>query len=129
MNEVIIPDDVKLFILQNIDSIAQWEGLLFLRAHREKEWDAPTIARNLYIRETQAAQILAQLSSQGFLAITLSGPTVLYRYEPKTPELEPLLARAADHYARYLVPMTNLIHAQHKSRIQEFADAFKLRKD
>jgi hypothetical protein len=35
----------------------------------------------------------------------------------------------ADVYARYLVPVTNLIHAKPKSRVQEFADAFKLRKD
>lgn len=32
-------------------------------------------------------------------------------------------------YAKHLGPITNLIHTKPKNRVQEFADAFRLRKD
>jgi hypothetical protein len=32
-------------------------------------------------------------------------------------------------YAKYLIPVTNLIHTKPRTRVQEFADAFKLRKE
>ena len=40
-----------------------------------------------------------------------------------------MLERLAEIYAKHLVPVTNLIHSKPKPRIQEFADAFRLRKD
>jgi len=39
-----------------------------------------------------------------------------------------MVERVADVYARYLVPVTNLIHAKPQIKVQKFADAFKLRK-
>jgi hypothetical protein len=128
MADEIIPEDVKQFFLQYIDSIAQWEGLLLLRANPQVKWSAGDVARNLYIDEAQAVKILNQLLSQGFVVAEGSGP-LFYRYQPKPPEIEPLMVRAAALYAQYLVPVTHLIHTKAKSRIQEFADAFRLRKD
>jgi len=40
-----------------------------------------------------------------------------------------MLERTAEAYAKHLVPVTNLIHSKPKPRIQEFADAFRFRKD
>ena len=40
-----------------------------------------------------------------------------------------MVGQVADLYSRYLVPVTNLIHTKKTSRIQEFADAFRIRKD
>ena len=40
-----------------------------------------------------------------------------------------LSLRVAELYARYLIPVTQLIHAKPLTRVQEFADAFKLKKD
>ena len=40
-----------------------------------------------------------------------------------------LVGRLARFYGTHLIPVTNLIHGKPVSRIREFADAFKLRKD
>jgi len=40
-----IPDDVKTFLLRYIDSIAQLEALLLLRANAELAWSADTLAK------------------------------------------------------------------------------------
>ena len=40
-----------------------------------------------------------------------------------------MVERVAVLYRQCLIPITNLIHSKAKSRMQEFADAFKIRKD
>jgi hypothetical protein len=49
MGEVLIPDDVRAFLLQHLDAIAQLEALLLLRADPTCAWSAETIAKRLYI--------------------------------------------------------------------------------
>lgn len=121
----VIPEDVSQFILQHIDSIAQIEGLFLFSADPGKGWNAEAMARELFISEAQAVSILTQLTEQGF--IVRAGDS--YHYQPKTPELKGMVERTSIFYRQYLIPVTNLIHSKPKSRIQEFADAFKLRKD
>ena len=69
----------------------------------------------------------ASVSPPGFVSADAKDPS-LYRYRPNSKELKVMLDRLAEIYARHLVPVTNLIHSKPKSRIQEFADAFQLRK-
>lgn len=121
----IIPEDVREFILRNISCVAQVEALLLLRADPKTEWDAGAVFRRLYINEKEAQKLLSEMHQQGFLAANSS----FYRYEPHTPELKEMLERVADLYHHYLLPVTHLIHSRPKSRVQEFADAFRIRKD
>jgi 23S rRNA C2498 (ribose-2'-O)-methylase RlmM len=124
----LIPEDIRQFILQNIDSIAQWEGLLLLRANADTEWTAETISARLYIDPVEAAALLSHLAAQGFLTKSSSKPPG-FRFSPKNPELEAMISQMAALYRQYLIPITNLIHGKSKSRIQQFADAFRIRKD
>lgn len=128
MTGEVIPEDVERFILQNIDTIAQWEGLLLMRANPESEWDADTVSARLYIDTTEAAELLAHLCAQGFL-VKKGGKSPTYRFAPTHPELEPMISQVAALYRQYLIPITNLIHNKPKSRVQQFADAFRIRKD
>ena len=125
----VIPEDVRQFILQYIDSIAQIEGLLIFCADPQKEWNTNTLARGLFIDESQAAAILTQLFEQGFIVLAPESETVNYHYKPKSSELKEMVERVAGFYRECLIPVTNLIHSKSQSRIQKFADAFKLRKD
>jgi hypothetical protein len=128
MTDDVIPQDVQQFVLQNIDSIAQLEGLLLLRSDPAKAWSAADLAQRLYIGEPETAQLLAQLLARELLAVTGSTPLV-YSYRPKTADLEQMVDRLAKVYAKYLVPVTHLVHSKPRSRIQEFSDAFWIRKD
>lgn len=125
MVEGLIPEDVKQFIIQHIDSIAHLEGLLMCRTNPQKAWSAAILARGLFIDESQTVLLLTRLSEQGFMVRSATG----YHYQPKSPELASMVERLAELYKSYLLPITNLIHAKSKTRIQEFADAFRLRKD
>lgn len=119
-----IPEDVRNFILSHIDSIAQLEALLLLRREPEGAWDAASVGRRLYIANEAAGDLLTRLRSGGFLETN----SEIYRFQCRTPELERFVERVADVYSRQLIPVTHLIHAR-PSRIREFANAFKLRKE
>jgi hypothetical protein len=123
-----IPQDIAAFVLDRIDSVAQLEALLLLRGNKGKEWSVITLAARLYISEEQTAELLSCLSGQGFVATDPAGSEI-YRYEPSSAELDEILGRVAEFYAKHLVPITNLIHSKSKPRIQQFAEAFRFRKD
>ena len=124
----LIPDDVKAFLLQRIDAIAQLEALLLLRSNPALTWDAEALAKRLYITGQETTAILHHLQANGFLvAAELSSG--VYQYQPASPDLVYMVDRVAELYARYLIPITQLIHTKPLTRVQEFADAFKLKKD
>jgi hypothetical protein len=128
MADSVIPDDISQFVIEKIESVAQLEALLLLRHNSDSDWSVQTLAARLYISEEQTAGVLALLSAQGIVSADFQDRS-LYRYRPNSPELKSMLDRLAEIYAKHLVPVTNLIHSKPKSRIQEFADAFRLRKD
>lgn len=125
MPDDIIPNDVKQFIQQYLDSIAQWEGLLLMRSEASAPWGVDALAQRLYIAQPEAAKILEKLLASGFLQ-QVSVQT--YVYAAPAP-LDATVHRTALLYQQYLIPITHLIHSKSKNRIQAFADAFRIRKD
>jgi len=81
MSEYFIPDDVAQFILATIDSVAQLEALLLLRADPRQAWAAKTLAARLYITEEQTAEILDALRAKGFVVANPGNPAS-YAYQP-----------------------------------------------
>ena len=123
-----IPGDIKAFLLRHIDSIAQLEALLLLRDTAELAWSADTLAKRLYIPVQETAEILALLCADGFLA-TKGGEPLLYQYHCMSRAQAHMVDHVAELYARYLIPVTHLIHAKPRTKVQAFADAFRLRKE
>ena len=119
-----IPKRVRRFISEYIDSVAELEALLLLRAAPEETWDTVRVAARLYTNEPEAARILGRLCRNGLLTCT----GTVYRYECRTEKLRRMVDDVAELYSRYLIPITNMIHAKSR-RIREFADAFRFRKD
>ncbi|WP_447598079.1 hypothetical protein [Nitrospira sp. Nam80] len=128
MPAYVIPDDVRRFLLKRIDSVAHLEALLLLRDNPDMEWSQPAVAARLYLEPEEVAPLLSRLCADGFIMRTES-PEAQFRYRPSSSELAALADRVAAEYAKHLVPITKLIHDKPRLRVQEFADAFKLRKD
>jgi len=126
-NEV-IPQEIQQFVLSHIDSVAQLEGLLLFHSAPSLAGNADLVAQRLYISQDEASRLLRHLHMAGFLAVT-SGENPTYFYHPRTSDVASLVDQLASLYVNYLVPITNLIHSKPKTRIQEFADAFWIRKD
>jgi hypothetical protein len=121
-----LPADVRRFILTSVPSVPFLEAILLLRAEPEKAWDAAQLARRLYVPERAGVELLALLRDSG-IAEAADG-TQAVRYAP-TAELRELLDRVAAAYAADLVAITDLIHSRIDRRAQQFADAFRFRKE
>jgi hypothetical protein len=124
MADDFLPGDLRDFIIRYIDSIAELEALLLLRANRDEEWTAAKVGQRLYASEPDTAEVLARLCADGLLSCEEG----TYRYASITPEIERLVDHLAEAYSQHLIPVTNMIHAKPR-RIRQFADAFKFRKD
>ena len=124
MMSELIPDDVRKFILEYIDSVADLEALLLLRKDAGQHWTVEAVSERLYVDAATAANVLARLASGG-LCIRNGNA---YRYQPSGDEKRLTVDRLAEIYGQYLIPVTNFIHEK-PARIQHFADAFRLRRD
>lgn len=124
MADALIPDDLREFILRYFDSIAQLEALLLLRENPSEKWTAEQTAKRLYIDVRQIAAALSRLCEDGLLGCQDD----VYYFECEDAGKRSMIDRLAGIYARHIVPVTNIIHSK-PPRIQEFADAFRIKKD
>jgi hypothetical protein len=120
-----LPAEVRRFILTSVPSVPYLEAVLLLRAEPAKDWDAAELARRLYVPERTGAELLEQLRASG-IAQGSTEPAV--RYAPAA-ELADLIDHVAQAYASNLVGVADLIHSRIDRRAQQFADAFRFRKD
>lgn len=124
-----IPEEIRRFVLTSIPSVPHLEALLLLRADLSQPWRPDLLAARLYVSDKVAAGLLDDLYRAGMTAeIASVGGPPSYRYEPGE-NLRATIDALADLYARQLVEITHLIHSKLDRKAQQFADAFKWRKD
>jgi hypothetical protein len=128
MDKAIIPEDLRRFVLTSIPSVPFLEALLLLRTNAAQGWHTDTLARRLYIGERVAHGLLEALCTSG-MAAPCPQVAGCYIYQPSSDLLRARIDELADLYARHLVEVTNLIHSTLDRKAQQFADAFKWRKD
>jgi DNA-binding MarR family transcriptional regulator len=123
MHERSLTPEVRNFVLQHIDSVAQLEALLFLRTRPAERLDASDIAKTLYASPGEMNAALEGLHGRGLLV----REDDRYGYNHRSPDRAQVEA-LANAYAHHLIPITNLIHSKPRN-IRAFSDAFKFRKD
>lgn len=122
----IIPPEIRTFILDHIDSIAELEALLLLRNTPDTWWEDAAVAQRLYLGVEQGRPVLARLESAKLLISQDQPPGRRWRYRPQSGDLREMVDRLAYYYTKHLVPVSNLVHTKSKSRLQEFSRAFDL---
>jgi hypothetical protein len=125
MDKPSVPEDIRRFVLTSIPSVPFLEALLLMHADPARSWRRDTLAQRLYVREKTAETLLADLCAAGMAAPLADG----YAYHPDGASLHERIDRLADLYATNLVEVTLLIHSSLDRKAQQFADAFKWRKD
>ena len=129
MNRPPIPEDLRRFVLTSVPSVPFLEALLLLRANPGQQWTREMLAGRLYTSERTAQGLLDELCQSGMAGPCLAPHEHCYLYTPASDELRERVDRLAEIYARHLVDVTNLIHSTLDRKAQQFADAFRLRKD
>ena len=118
-----LPEDVRELVRRYIHSVAQLEALLFFHKWPDDNWEVETLAARLYAGKAEMANALASLKRDGFLR----SDGEIYTFAPQS-KLRPVVDSLAKAYSRHLIPITNIIHSKPR-RIQQFSDAFRIRKD
>ena len=128
MSQAEIPDVVRSFVAQHVDSAELLETLLLVYSDPAREWTPEEVARSIYTVPAGATRRLEQLVEMG-LATSSGAADPAYRYAPARPALAAQVDALADAYRRARVAVINLIYNKPPDPLRSFADAFKLRKD
>jgi hypothetical protein len=121
-----IPENLHRLILTSIPSVPFLEALLVFRASSDRAVTLRELSSRLYIPEKAAFELVLQLREAGIVKPE-DGSDAL-RYAPE-PDLAEMLDQLANFYAKNLIGVTEVIHSRTGRRAQQFADAFKWRKD
>lgn len=128
MSEPGIPEIVRRFIAERIESAELLETLLLVHSDAGREWSPEEVAGSIYTVPASATRRLEQLVDMG-LASSNGAPEPRYRYAPSTEQLRTEVDALADAYRKQRVAVINLIYSTPPDPLRSFADAFKLRRD
>lgn len=121
-----LPDNVRRFVLTCIPSVPHLEALLYFRRVSPSARLPGDAARELYLTEARAQEVVDHLVACGMLERDDEGAA---RLKPRDADMAAAIEGVAAAYHADLIGLTHLIHDSVQRSAQRFADAFKLRKD
>ena len=128
MEDADFTDEFCRFIQAAIPSVEAAEILIALARRPDAELSPAAALRELprggTVSEAQAAGLLETFQARGLAARGAGG----FRYAPATSELRSHAEMLAQAYNQRPVTLIRIIYALRDSRIQSFAEAFRLRK-
>jgi hypothetical protein len=119
------PLELKQFIALHVESLAQLEALLILRQDPGVRWNSADLAKRLYITPDMCEALLVNLRQRGFIDHAADG----FYYQPRLPEADRILADLGAMYQQRRVAVITEIYSKPVTKVQTFADAFRLRKE
>lgn len=123
LDESKVPEHVKLFIYNFIDSVEILEILLYLRMNSDDWTTAERINSELKTQTASIAKRLLVLKSFGLVAENATNPGH-FKYAPPTEEILETISLLSEEYKIRRYRIYELIFSQ-KKHIKNFADAFK----
>jgi len=100
--------------------------LLLLSSSPEMSWTVESIYERLRSNRLSIQRRLQTLTAQGLVEVL---PEDHYRYRPVTAELRSAVHELAEAYREFRVTVIETIFSKPTTPIQDFADAFRIRKE
>ncbi len=123
-----ITDSVRRFLLTSSLTVPHVEAIVLLRGDRGSPWDAKRLGERLYVPERRAAQLLAELDAMHIVE-PLPAETALFAYRPNDAVLASVLDELCEIYSKHVVDVSTLIHSMSDPVANQFAAAFRFRRD
>jgi hypothetical protein len=122
-----IPENVRRFIVERINSVEALEILLLLFGQPLEELSAGEVSRKLYTSVQSASARLDELQQAKLLVIIGTEP-LRYRSNPANPEAA-VVADLEKVYKERRVSVISFIYSKPSDPLRAFSDAFRLRKE
>lgn len=123
-----IPDAVRHFIADSIDSAEELDLLLLLHRTPDRAWDAETASQVVYSVPQSTRDRLVALARKGLAREQPGAAGGAFRYAPATAELTGVVEELASVYRERRAEVVSLVLAKGVDPLRSFADAFKLKK-
>lgn len=120
-----LPQQVRAFVADHINSVEQLEVLLLLARDGSRAWTVEEVASELVTTPHSVAIRLDDLRQHRLLVTEDEA----YRYEPSSSEARAAVNELAAIYPKRRVSVINLIFSTPDDRLRSFSDAFRLRRD
>ena len=121
-----IPEDVRRFLDEQIESLEHLEILLLLEREGGRPLDAAGIARAVGLAPATTERRLSELQRRGLLVRTETGA---YRYAPSSDRVAALMPSLVALYREQRLTVIHAVSERALKRLRNFADAFRLRRD
>lgn len=117
-----LPDDVRRFIRECIDSVELLHVLLMLRDNEERRWTPELLSAELRSSPQSIGRRLEHLRQHRLAVLEPDG----YRYGA-TRNVDRVVQRLADLYRERRTTIIDVIFSTPADPLQSFSDAFKVR--
>ena len=123
-----IPEKVRRFIIDHINSVESLEVLLLLSTGTLREFTAEEVSRTLCTSLESATARLRELHHSKLLVTAENGDPPKYRFDPASPGAS-VVAELEKIYKIRRVSVISFIYSNPTDPLRAFSDAFRLRKD
>jgi hypothetical protein len=122
----VIEAELLDFIRSSIRSVWALELLLLMRQQSQRAWSATELVRESRSSDFVVSDSLSTLQAAGLVAAEGEG---VHRYAPASPQLDRLVQQLEQVYRERPVAVTKAIFSSPNDKLQNFADAFRLKND
>lgn len=120
-----IPPDIKRFIGGYISSVEQLEVLRLFGENPDRSWTPAEVLQIIQSSEKSIADCLEHFRAAGILS---AQPEHRFRFASNDPNLTQTVEMLVKTYRERRVSVIECIYTKPAGPIQDFADAFRLRK-
>jgi hypothetical protein len=128
MEDAAFSDEFCRFLRAAVPTVDAAEVLLVLQREPQRWWSAEEVvgalAPSVSLTVSATAACLTVFQASGLIA---AGPDKRVQYRPGSGELDAHVRTLAQAYSERPVTLIRVIYALRDSKIQSFADAFKLK--
>lgn len=128
MSESGFTDELERFIAGEINSLEQLEVLLLLSGNPHRWWTAQDVYNVIKSSTQSVVDRLNGMVERGFLRVEADNE-VRYQFAPKDESVWRIVSELRDAYKERSVKVVQAIYSNPPDAVQEFARAFRLRKD
>ena len=120
-----LSSEARAFLRSSIRSVWALEALKCLHTEPSRGWTHHLLSVELRASELAIQQALSAFRSAGLV----TDEAGVIRFQPETPAQEAVVAEILAEFERRPVALIKEIYIPESRKIQDFADAFRLKKD